>query len=156
MPVWPGGKCPQCGDFMPERIIHCRTCRQLLNTDLSSDTVEIPQFIPLKEIGEETSTPEVPGQNIRGIYTSCPGCANVLKVNSRYVGRVVTCKHCATAVDLRDTENMVVDQHYLRCPHCESELRVSDKYVGQTAICKFCKGSLVIKPMEKDLSPEAS
>lgn len=24
---WPGGPCPQCGDDMPAKVIHCQTCR---------------------------------------------------------------------------------------------------------------------------------
>ena len=51
MPAWPGGPCPECGEVMPENLVHCQNCRALMNPDLKTDSVEIPEFIPLQEIG---------------------------------------------------------------------------------------------------------
>ncbi len=65
--AWPGGPCPQCGDEMPARVIHCRTCRTLLNRELTEDSVEIPVFMPLPEIAK------VSEGGAGGHYVECPG-----------------------------------------------------------------------------------
>ena len=78
MPPWPGGPCPSCGEEMPERLIHCRTCRTLLNTDLDPDSVEIPAFVPLQEI--ETVAGTAGSQDTtcfaRTVPASCASIAN--------------------------------------------------------------------------------
>ena len=50
MPAWPGGPCPSCGEHVPEKVIHCVSCRTLLNADLDSPDIELPVFEPLKEL----------------------------------------------------------------------------------------------------------
>ena len=47
MPPWPGGPCPACGDEMPEKLIHCRNCRTLLNSDLLWCSFRMVISIPL-------------------------------------------------------------------------------------------------------------
>jgi uncharacterized protein (DUF983 family) len=122
---------------MPERLIHCYNCRTLLNTDLEPDSVEIPQFVPLQEI--ETS-PELP---LRGFYLLCPQCSRELRVNRKYVGKQVTCKHC-TGEFLLDFNNSKIQKVgiYAYCPHCSERLRMASKYLGVKVSCKACSGRL--------------
>lgn len=139
MPVWPGGPCPECGEIMPERLIHCYNCRALLNTDLEPDSVEIPEFIPLKEI---EPVPELP---IRGYYLNCPHCSRELRVNARYSGKPVTCKQCdgKFELDLKVPQLQPVGI-YVYCPHCNERLRMAPKYVGIKVACKSCSGQLQV------------
>src|SRR5262245_54039549 len=137
MPPWPGGPCPACGEDMPERMIHCASCRTLLNTDLEPDSVEIPEFVPLQEID---SLPELP---IRGYYVVCPQCSRELRVNRKFASKQVTCKHCSGEF-LLDFSNGKVEKVgvYLYCPHCAERLRMSCKYIGVKVACKACSGKL--------------
>ena len=139
MPPWPGGPCPGCGDEMPERLIHCRTCRTLLNTDLDPDSVEIPQFVPLQEI---ETIPKLP---IRGFYLNCPHCSRELRINGKFLGKLVTCKHC-TGEFLMDFGQKTLEQIgiYVYCPHCNERLRMSLKYIGVKVACKACSGRLIV------------
>mgnify|MGYP002789603976 CR=1 FL=1 len=77
MPAWPGGPCPKCGDDMPPSMIHCRTCRTLLNPELEHDSVEIPVFIPLKELDSMVEIEPM------GLFVPCPKCHQELKVNRK-------------------------------------------------------------------------
>jgi len=81
MPPWPGGPCPVCGDVMPERLIHCRNCRAMLNSDLESDTIEIPAFIPLQEIASHVEL------DVRGYFVPCSSCERELRINAKYAGK---------------------------------------------------------------------
>src|SRR5688572_22851264 len=96
MPAWPGGACPQCGDDMPPRVVHCRTCRLLLNNDLQEDSIVEPVFLPLKEV--ETIAFAEP----RGVLQECPACGKELRINRKYAGQVVRCKHCAAGFTLAE------------------------------------------------------
>ncbi|MGQ0633337.1 MAG: hypothetical protein ACT4QC_01900 [Planctomycetaceae bacterium] len=138
MPPWPGGPCPVCGEDMPERMIHCRNCRTLLNPDLESDSVEIPSFVPLKEIESFVEL------KVRGYYLNCPHCNRELRVNAKFVSRKVTCKHCEGHFVL-DLSNSNLDPSgiYVYCPHCSDRLRMSVKYVGTKVACKSCQGRLM-------------
>ncbi len=141
MPAWPGGPCPQCGEEMPENLIHCQSCRALLNEELETDSVEIPEFIPLAEIN---CMMEV---KAKGYYVLCPHCTQELRVNVKYLGLRVSCKICQAHYDLdlgnRDLE---VVAFFANCPECNEELRVSQKYMGQKVACKHCHARIHFVP----------
>jgi len=135
---WPGGPCPQCGEDMPARLVHCRSCRALLNSELTEDSIEIPSFFSLPEISVTASaTP-------RGHYVSCPGCLQELRIHSKYKGLKVQCKHCQhafpydAAVEIRAA--------YMGCPHCQQEIRAGLKYLGHKVVCKHCGGHIQLQP----------
>lgn len=134
MAAWPGGPCPQCGDDMPENLIHCQTCRALLNPALESDSVEIPEFIPLQEI--EDMVQLVPNGN----YLLCGVCQKELRVHNKYIGQRVQCKFCRApfAYD----ERVEVTALYGKCPHCQEEVRAALKYSGMKVACKHCDGKI--------------
>ena len=138
MPAWPGGPCPECGDEMPPRVVHCRTCRRLLNEDLDDDTIVEPAFVPLKEIAAvATAEP-------RGVFEQCPACGRELRVNLKYSGKVVRCKHCTAGFTLSPNADPRPGRnaYYCNCHHCHRELRIATKYLGQRVACKFCGGHL--------------
>ena len=131
MPEWPGGPCPACGEDMPARLIHCRTCRMLLNQDLQEDSVEIPTFIPFEEVASKAElTP-------RGVYTLCPACQQELRINLKYDGQRLCCKHCDGGFQL-ETRSQPLKAYYGNCPHCREELRIAPKYLVMDVACKFC------------------
>jgi uncharacterized protein (DUF983 family) len=141
MPAWPGGPCPQCGDEMPENLIHCQNCRALLNDDLQADSVEIPEFIPLAEI---QCLVEV---KAKGYYVLCPHCQEELRVHAKYLGLRVRCKFCQADYDLKlGSRELTVKAFYADCPECEEELRVSQKYMGQKVACKLCQARIHFVP----------
>ncbi|QDT39561.1 hypothetical protein [Stratiformator vulcanicus] len=140
MPAWPGGACPECGEDMPARMVRCRNCRAMLNTDLDCDTVEIPAFVPLKEIKEHAEVAA------RGIYHECESCHRELRVNGRYVGTKIACKLCGAKVDLRKPPSEF-RVGYVHCPHCEKTLRINFKYVGQVVACRFCEQKIELLPL---------
>ncbi len=141
MPTWPGGPCPQCGEHMPENLIHCQTCRALLNEELETDSVEVPAFIPLEEI---RSMVEV---KAKGYYVLCPHCSEELRVNSKYAGLRVSCKFCHAQYDLNlGSHDLTVKAFYADCPECHDELRVSQKYMGQKVACKHCQARIHFVP----------
>lgn len=137
MPAWPGGPCPQCGEDMPENVIHCRTCRTLLNSDLQPDTIEIPPFIPLQEIEAMVDAEPL------GYYVGCPSCDQELRISRKYLGQRVQCKFCSAPFmfDLR-LPRLSVPAFYVNCPHCREELRVASKYAGAKVACKHCAGKI--------------
>jgi len=139
MAAWSGGECPDCGEYMPENLIHCQTCRALLNDDLDKDSVEIPEFIPLEEI---ESMIEI---DIRGYFVDCPRCQRELRINRKYVGSTVQCKHCQGpfALDIL-SPSLSVNAFYTTCPYCENDLRASTKYAGAKVACKHCTGKIHI------------
>lgn len=149
MPPWPGGPCPVCGEDMPERLIHCRNCRAMLNSDFESDSIEIPAFVPLKEIAAHVTLP------IRGYYIPCPSCQRELRINKQFVGRKVTCKHCQAGFRFRVDDPAVSSKLalYVYCPHCNERLRMSQKYLDVRIACKACKGELIVS--ESDSVPDA-
>ena len=122
---------------MPENVIHCRTCRALLNSDLEPDTIEVPPFLPLQEIEAMIDA------EASGYYIGCPSCDRELRINRKYVGERVQCKFC-TAPFLFDPHNsrMAVPAFYVDCPHCGEELRVASKYGGAKVACKHCAGKI--------------
>lgn len=135
MSAWPGGPCPQCGEDMPENLIHCQVCRALLNPELEHDSVEIPVFIPLQEID---SMSEV---TVRGHYIECPTCVKELRINSKYLGQHVQCKFCNGSFDYTKASIRTVAV-YSACPHCKDEIRAATKYLGLKVACKHCNGKL--------------
>ena len=112
---WLGGPCPQCGEEMPARLVHCRSCRALLNSELTEDSIEIPSFFALPEISVTASA------SPRGHYVSCPGCLQELRIHSKYKGLRVQCKHC------------------------QQEIRAGLKYIGHKVVCKHCGGHLQLQ-----------
>lgn len=141
MPAWPGGPCPQCGEVMPENLIHCQSCRALLNEELDMDSVEIPEFIPLAEI---TAMVEV---KAKGYYVLCPHCTQELRVNAKYLGLYVSCKICHAQYNLKlDSPELTVKAFFADCPECGEELRVSQKYMGQKVACKHCHARIHFVP----------
>jgi hypothetical protein len=122
---------------MPANLVHCRSCRAMLNADLESDSIEIPEFVPMKEIDSYVEL------RPRGYYVSCPSCDRELKVNAKYLGRRVTCISCAGAFDL-DFNNPRIEKlgYYADCPHCSKRLKLAAKYHGMKVACKFCTGHI--------------
>ncbi|MFO0425072.1 MAG: hypothetical protein ACK526_00780 [Planctomyces sp.] len=119
---------------MPARLIHCRTCRALLNTELTEDSVEMPVFVPLPEIAVIAAAPA------RGHYVQCPGCHEELRIHAKYRGQKVQCKHCSQT--FRYDESTRVMAMYTQCPHCRNEIRAGAKYIGAKVSCRFCNGHL--------------
>ncbi|MCH8828198.1 MAG: hypothetical protein IID45_01335 [Planctomycetes bacterium] len=147
MPAWPGGGCPQCGEFMPEKLIHCQNCRALLNSDLESDSVEIPEFIPLKEIATMVDV------ELNGYYIGCPICQKELRIHRKYVGKEVQCKHCAGQFPFVLTDSRIrTVAFYAQCPHCSKELRAQTKYLGAKVACKHCSGKIQLIGTKKDVN----
>lgn len=134
MPAWPGGPCPQCGDDMPENLIHCQTCRALLNDELKADSVQIPEFIPLQEIEDMVQL------NLNGNYITCGACDKELRIHNKYIGQRVQCRFCQHAFTY--DEKVEVKAMYGRCPHCEEEVRAALKYSGMKVACKHCGGKI--------------
>ena len=137
MPAWPGGECPSCGEEMPPRLVHCQICRALLNPELESDSVEIPAFIPLREISAMVEV------ELNGYYVGCPHCKEELRINRKYVGKDVACKHCNGTFNLDIAgPGVTVKAFYTSCPHCEKELRAAPKFMGEKVACKHCSGQI--------------
>lgn len=135
--AWQGGACPSCGEDMPANVVHCISCRALLNSALSEDTVEIPEFVPLPEIHEMKSV------QARGHYIRCGGCGEELRINGKYLGATVQCRHCSHTFAYETSADRLA--MYCSCPHCMEELRASMKYVGQAVACRFCEGPIQLK-----------
>lgn len=123
---------------MPPLLIHCRSCRRLLNEDLKEDTIVEPSFVPLKVLAAAMLAEP------RGVYDECLACGRELKISRRYIGQVVRCKHCDAGFTLADSLAPGNGRlgYYADCPHCERELRIAAKYLGQNVACKFCGGQM--------------
>jgi len=124
---------------MPESLIHCISCRTLLNSDLDEDSVEIPAFVPLQEI--ESNVDLAP----RGYYIQCPECRRELRVNRKLAGASVQCNSCRGKFTF-DISRVVPIGYYADCPHCKQRLRMSRKYAGLKVACKFCSGRIRLLP----------
>jgi uncharacterized protein (DUF983 family) len=122
---------------MPGNLVHCRTCRALLNTDLVADSVEIPEFIPLPEIEAMVEV------ELMGYYLACPHCKRELRVNAKYLDEKVQCKFCDSQFTM-DFSNpkLSMEAFYCTCPHCQEELRAAPKYMGMKVACKHCGGKI--------------
>lgn len=141
MAAWPGGPCPTCGEDMPERMVRCRNCRTLLNTDLEISSVEIPAFIPLPELDSMAEIEPL------GIYFPCPDCGKELRIARKYVGERVACKFCGTDFRLDPALPAVQEADvYSKCSHCAKDLRFDPKYIGHKVACRYCHGKLQIQP----------
>lgn len=142
MSAWPGGDCPQCGEWMPPNIVHCRDCRQLLNPELTRSSVEMPEFVPLQELDSVAEVTPV------GFFCQCPRCRKELKIASKYIGEKVQCKFCEAPIMLDRTAPLVrAADVYAKCPHCQQQLRFDPKYIGLKVACRFCNGKLqVVRP----------
>ncbi len=142
MAEWPGGNCPQCGEWMPPNMIHCRECRQLLNPELTKSSVEMPTFEPLQELDSMAEVEHA------GFYCECPKCQRELKVAKKYLGERVQCKHCQAGLVLDPMSPIILRADvYAKCPHCEQQIRFDPKYMGMKVACRFCQGKLqVLKP----------
>lgn len=137
MPAWLGGPCPECGEDMPANLIHCQTCRALLNVELDKSSVVIPAFIPLQEIDNmEQVAP-------RGFHIDCPHCERELRISRKYAGQQVQCKFCKGPFKLDLSKKLIVVRaFYTDCPHCSEELWISTKYLGEKVACKLCGGRI--------------
>lgn len=122
---------------MPEALIHCQRCRALLNADLDRDSVEIPQFVPLPEIEAMVEV------EISAYQVACPKCKQRLRINRKYLGENVSCKHCRGQFKF-SLEDSAVERiaFFAVCPHCGNELRAHMKYAGMKVECKHCSGHL--------------
>lgn len=139
MSEWTGGPCPACGEWMPPMQVRCRECRQLLNPELSADSVEIPEFFPLQELDSMIEIAP------KGIFTSCSQCKQELKIAYKYLGERVQCKFCQAPFRLESTSPKVRQADvYSSCPHCEQQLRFAQKYLGVKVACRFCNGKLQV------------
>jgi hypothetical protein len=134
--AWRGGPCHQCGDDMPANLVHCQTCRALLNSELTEDSVEIPKFVPLREI----KPARIVAAN--GHYVPCPGCREELRINRKYRGATVACRFCSHSFSYSQSTEVIA--LYTDCPHCKEELRASSKYKGKNVACRFCSGQLML------------
>ena len=134
--AWQGGACPECGDDMPANLVHCQSCRALLNSELTEDSVEIPQFVPLREIDPSQIA------SARGHYVKCPGCEDELRIHAKYKSKNVACRHCQQSFTYDSSVKVMA--LYSNCPHCEKELRAASKYAGESVVCRFCSGSLLL------------
>ncbi|MEQ9408805.1 MAG: hypothetical protein RIK87_13805 [Fuerstiella sp.] len=135
--AWKGGLCPTCGEDMPANVVHCIKCRTLLNSELSEDSIEIPEFVPLPEIQDMKKA------IARGHYVRCGGCSEELRINAKYFGATVQCRHCNfTFAYGPQVERIAL---YTNCPHCEQEIRASMKYAGEKVGCRFCKGPIELE-----------
>lgn len=122
-------------------MIHCRECRQLLNPEMTKSSVEIPTFVPLKEIDSHAELSPA------GLYCTCPSCRQELKIARKYVGQQVQCKFCKVGFRLDPLSPLVRQADlYALCPHCRQQLRFDPKYIGVKVACKFCNGKLQILP----------
>ena len=101
--AWQGGPCPKCGDDMPANVVHCMTCRALLNTELTEDSVEIPAFVPLPEIREMKTA------KARGHFVRCGGCQESSESTRNTWGRQCS---VGTATTVLNTTKM---SNVLRC-----------------------------------------
>jgi predicted nucleic acid-binding Zn ribbon protein len=128
---------------MPANLVHCQTCRTLLNHELSEDSIETPEFVPLRELNDD------PIAVVRGHYIECPGCSAELRVHQKYAGIAVQCRHCKHPF----TYNEQVTQKaiFTPCPHCSEELRASVKYLGQKVACRFCNGAIQLRGQDRKL-----
>lgn len=135
--AWQGGACPKCGDDMPANVVHCISCRALLNSELTEDSVEIPAFVPLPEIREMKTA------KARGHYIRCGGCQEELRINAKYLGANVQCRHCDFSFAYSPTVQKIA--MYTNCPHCSEEIRASTQYIGQKVACRFCQGPLELE-----------
>lgn len=137
MPSWPGGPCPSCGEDMPENLIRCISCRTILNSDLEPDSIEVPSFFELQELACMIEL------SPRGYFIQCPDCQRELRINGKYIGQTVSCKHCEGRFQFEpEKEKLVIDSFYADCPHCKKELRVGHRYLGEKVACKFCGGKI--------------
>ncbi|APZ96960.1 hypothetical protein Fuma_06636 [Fuerstiella marisgermanici] len=137
--AWQGGPCPNCGEDVPANVVHCVNvkCRMLLNSELTEDSIEIPEFIPLPEIQEMKNA------RARGHYIRCGGCSEELRINAKYAGATVQCRHCDHTFEYTPVVERIA--MYMNCPHCSEEIRASMKYAGQKVACRFCKGALQLE-----------
>lgn len=139
MPAWPGGPCPECGDDVPAKIVHCRNCRTLLNEDLYRDSVEVPQFFSLPELDSMIEvTPS-------GFFLACDHCQAELRIAAKYLGRKVQCRFCTKPFWLDPTSPKVAAADvYADCPACHRQLRFASKYCGRKVACRYCSAKLNI------------
>jgi Zn finger protein HypA/HybF involved in hydrogenase expression len=121
---------------MPANLVHCQSCRALLNSELTEDSVEIPTFVPLKEIHRAQAVAP------RGHYVQCPGCQAELKINAKYKNARVTCRFCDHCFTY--DRSVTIAAIYADCPHCRKQLRASGEYSGQRVACRFCSGPLML------------
>ena len=136
MPAWNGGPCPGCGEDVPPRVLRCRSCRTLLDPDLSAHEFAPPEFAPLAEVDGPTIV------RPKAERTRCPGCGEELRVAAKYAGVPVACKKCGEPMTAGEPELRVA--FLADCPHCQKEIRVGMQYVGQLVGCKFCGGQLTV------------
>jgi hypothetical protein len=113
------------------------TCRAMLNSELNDDSIEVPVFIPLPEIHDMKTA------RARGHYVRCGGCSEELRINLKYNGATVQCRHCEHTFPYNSKVERIA--MYANCPHCSEEIRASMRYVGQKVACRFCNGPLQLE-----------
>lgn len=128
---------------MPPRVLRCRSCGALLNSELQPAAIEAPEFILLPEVRVVSDV------IARGYFVACPNCEQELRISAKYIGSKVQCKHC-TAPFKFEAGNASIRRIavYADCPHCTQELRVAEKYLGKKVGCKHCDGAIrVLAPV---------
>jgi hypothetical protein len=124
---------------MPAKMVRCRKCRTLLNTDLDPDSVEIPQFVPLQELDSYQVIQPI------GCYLLCPHCDTELRVGVKYIGQGVACNHCKGVFKIDPASDVSGPRgFYCDCPQCKQRLRLSKKYIDIKVSCKFCGCKVVM------------
>lgn len=151
----------------------------MLNSDLQPVTVDVPKFVPLRELtpeeaarvaGESTETepgpaipiaeppPSPPSPGTRriqgkGLFVSCTGCQQELKIPAQFLNERVQCKFCATTFILDpQTARQQLTASYADCPHCTQRIRIEAAQLGQPQNCEHCGGSILMSPPERQAS----
>ncbi len=138
MPIFPGGPCPECGDQMPAKLVHCANCRALLNPELQPKPIVHPDFVELAEV-EVVKVIKLP---VHGYFVDCSKCQVELKIHAKYIGQAVVCRYCSSPVDLGLKSGLIRLAVYSVCPHCQKEVRAALKYLDKNVACKFCGGGI--------------
>jgi uncharacterized protein (DUF983 family) len=126
---------------MPPRLIHCQSCGALLNSDLQPKAIELPEFVPLREVVSMMEVRPI------GFYVGCPRCERELRIHAKYTGQRVQCKFCRKPFEFqpgKDGADTIA--FYTDCPHCRKEIRAARKYMGARVACKLCDGAIHFSP----------
>lgn len=132
---------------MPEKLIHCQTCRALLNPDLAPERAPVPEFAPLPELEIMVDAAAA------GYFVACPACEHELRIRRKFRGMRLQCKFCSATFQLdpsaAESRNIAL---FVDCPHCRRELRAAWKYLNTKVVCKHCRGQIHL--VDEEPAPE--